>query len=236
MLLSPREQEKLLIVVAANVARSRLERGLKLNYPEAVAYIAAYLMEGARDGKSVSVLMMEGASLLAVDDVMEGVADMVEAVQIEATFPDGSKLVTVHHPIRSQENRMTKDRESTRIPGEIRVSDEPDVMNSVSPVVLEVQNTGDRPIQVGSHCHFFEVNKALEFARDVAYGMRLDILAGTAVRFEPGVSKTVMLTPLRGLRRIYGLNGLTEGCLDDEKIKDTAMGMARERGFWRDEP
>ncbi|MCL5014967.1 MAG: urease subunit gamma [Firmicutes bacterium] len=100
MFLSPREKEKLLIVVAANLARTRLERGIKLNYPEAVAYIAAHLMEGAREGKTVPVLMTEGASLLTVEDVMEGVADMVDSVQIEATFPDGTKLVTVHHPIR----------------------------------------------------------------------------------------------------------------------------------------
>ncbi len=121
------------------------------------------------------------------------------------------------------------------IPGEIKVKDAPLIVDSVCGVVLEVKNTGDRPIQVGSHFHFFEVNKALYFTRDRAYGMRLDILAGTAVRFEPGVSKTVRLTPLQGSRRIYGLNGLTEGALDDEAIKEQALRKARERGFWRDE-
>ncbi len=107
MFLSPREQEKLLIVVAANLARSRLERGIKLNYPESVAYIAAHLMEGAREGKTVALLMTEGATLLTMDDVMEGVSEMVDVVQIEATFPDGTKLVTVHNPIRPKAERST---------------------------------------------------------------------------------------------------------------------------------
>ncbi|OLZ08287.1 urease subunit gamma [Sulfobacillus thermosulfidooxidans] len=104
MFLSPREQEKLLIVVAGDLAAKRLQRGLKLNYPEAVAYIAAALMEGARDGQSVAELMNNGTMLLTTDQVMEGVAEMVETVQIEATFPDGTKLVTVHHPIRDPQN------------------------------------------------------------------------------------------------------------------------------------
>ena len=99
MHLTPREQEKLLIFTAAEVARRRRARGLKLNYPEAVAIISAEIMEGARDGKSVSALMQDGARILGRDDVMDGVPEMIEEVQIEATFPDGTKLVTVHHPI-----------------------------------------------------------------------------------------------------------------------------------------
>lgn len=101
MMLSPRDQEKLLLVVAGDLAARRLQRGLKLNYPETVAYIAAALMEGARDGKSVAELMQYGTTLLHRDQLMEGVPEMVEAVQVEATFPDGTKLVTVHHPIRT---------------------------------------------------------------------------------------------------------------------------------------
>jgi len=99
MRLSPAEQEKLMIFTAAEVARRRRERGLKLNYPEAVAIISAELLEGARDGKSVAQLMSFGATILSREDVMEGVPEMVEEVQIEATFPDGTKLVTVHDPI-----------------------------------------------------------------------------------------------------------------------------------------
>jgi urease subunit gamma len=97
--LSPMEQEKLMIFTAAEVARRRRERGLRLNYPEAVAVISAELLEGARDGKSVAQLMSFGATILSREDVMEGVAEMVEEVQVEATFPDGTKLVTVHNPI-----------------------------------------------------------------------------------------------------------------------------------------
>lgn len=100
MILTPREQEKLLLVVAADLARRRQARGLMLNYPESVALISYEILEGARDGKSVSQLMVEGAQVLTTEDVMEGVAEMVEEVQVEATFPDGTKLVTVHHPIR----------------------------------------------------------------------------------------------------------------------------------------
>jgi urease subunit gamma len=99
MLLSPQEKDKLLIFTAALVAERRKARGLKLNYPEAVAYISAAIMEGARDGKTVSELMSEGTTLLKRDDVMEGIPEMVREVQVEATFPDGTKLVTVHDPI-----------------------------------------------------------------------------------------------------------------------------------------
>jgi len=100
MHLSPREQEKLLIVVAADVARRRRDRGLKLNHPEAVALITAGIMEGARDGRSVSELMSYGTTIVKRSEVMEGVPEMIHEVQVEATFPDGTKLVTVHHPVR----------------------------------------------------------------------------------------------------------------------------------------
>jgi urease subunit gamma len=100
MHLTPREQEKLLVVVAADLARRRQARGLKLNHPEAIAIITSEIMEGARDGKSVAALMSYGATILKREDVMDGIAEMIHEVQVEATFPDGTKLVTVHHPIR----------------------------------------------------------------------------------------------------------------------------------------
>jgi urease subunit gamma len=100
MHLSPRDQEKLLLVTAADLSRRRQQRGLKLNYPEAVAIVSYEIMEGARDGRSVADLMSYGTTILKANDVMEGVAEMIHEVQIEATFPDGTKLVTVHHPIR----------------------------------------------------------------------------------------------------------------------------------------
>ncbi|MBV7508349.1 urease subunit gamma [Bacillus sp. sid0103] len=100
MKLTQREQEKLMIVVAADLARRRKERGLKLNYPEAIALITYEIIEGARDGKSVAELMSEGTKILSSDDVMEGIPEMIHDIQVEATFPDGTKLVTVHEPIR----------------------------------------------------------------------------------------------------------------------------------------
>ena len=106
MNLTPREKDKLLIAMAATVARRRLERGVKLNHPEAVALITDFVVEGARDGRSVAELMQAGAHVLSADQVMEGVASMIYDIQIEATFPDGTKLVTVHHPIRGADDPM----------------------------------------------------------------------------------------------------------------------------------
>ncbi len=100
MNLTPREKDKLLIAMAANVARRRLERGVKLNHPEAVALITDFVVEGARDGRSVAELMRDGGTVIRREQVMEGVADMIHDIQVEATFPDGTKLVTVHNPIR----------------------------------------------------------------------------------------------------------------------------------------
>ncbi len=100
MNLSPREKDKLLVSVAAMVARRRLERGVKLNYPEAVALVSDFVVEGARDGRSVADLMQAGAGVIGRDQVMDGIAEMINEIQVEATFPDGTKLVTVHQPIR----------------------------------------------------------------------------------------------------------------------------------------
>ena len=100
MKLTPREKDKLMVSIAANVARKRLERGVKLNYPEAIALITDFVIEGARDGKMVSELMESGAHVVKKDDCMDGIPDMIPEVQVEATFPDGTKLVTVHKPIR----------------------------------------------------------------------------------------------------------------------------------------
>ena len=206
MNLTPREREKLLIAMAAMVARRRLERGVKLNHPEAVALITDYVVEGARDGRSVADLMSAGADLLGPDQVMEGVPEMIHDIQVEATFPDGTKLVTVHQPIRLGTPAV--------VPGEV-VTDEGDiVMNEGLPTVtIDVANTGDRPIQVGSHYHFYETNAALAFDREQARGCRLDIPAGTAVRFEPGQTRSVTLVPYGGDRVAIGFRGLVDGPL-----------------------
>jgi urease subunit gamma/beta len=197
MNLSPREKDKLLIAMAAMVARRRLERGVKLNHPEAVALITDFVVEGARDGRSVAELMEAGAHVLSAGQVMEGVASMIHDIQVEATFPDGTKLVTVHHPIRGADDK--------EIPGEVLTEPGEIAMNEGrETITLEVSNTGDRPIQVGSHYHFFETNPALRFDRGQARGFRLDIPAGTATRFEPGQSRTVRLVALSGKREVHG--------------------------------
>jgi urease subunit gamma/beta len=206
MQLTPREKDKLLISIAAMVARRRLERGVKLNHPEAIALITDTVVEGARDGRSVAELMEAGAHVVTAEQVMEGVAEMIHDIQVEATFPDGTKLVTVHHPIRGAA--------SQDVPGEVVTQDGEIVFNEgADRTVLTVANTGDRPIQVGSHYHFFETNPALSFERERARGMRLDIAPGTAVRFEPGSTREVVLVPLSGKREVYGFRQSVMGAL-----------------------
>jgi urease subunit gamma/beta len=197
MQLTPREKDKLLVAMAAMVARNRLARGVKLNHPEAIALITDFVVEGARDGRSVAELMEAGAHVLTAEQVMDGIAEMIHDIQVEATFPDGTKLVTVHHPIRGAA--------SESVPGEVTTPEGEIVFNEgAERVLIEVANTGDRPIQVGSHYHFYETNPALRFDRDKARGMRLDIAPGTAVRFEPGATREVSLVPLTGKREVYG--------------------------------
>jgi urease subunit gamma/beta len=197
MQLTPREKDKLLVAMAAMVARNRLERGVKLNHPEAIALITDFVVEGARDGRSVAELMEAGAHVITAEQVMDGIAEMIHDIQVEATFPDGTKLVTVHHPIRGAA--------SESVPGEVTTPEGEIVFNEgAERVMIAVANTGDRPIQVGSHYHFYETNPALRFNRDKARGMRLDIAPGTAVRFEPGATREVSLVPLTGKREVYG--------------------------------
>jgi urease subunit gamma/beta len=223
MHLTPREQERLLVHCAGQLAKARRERGLKLNYPEAIAYITAELLELARDGLSVTELMRAGTKLLSGDDVIDGVAEMIHEIQLEATFPDGTKLVTVHEPIPS--NGKVR-------PGEFIFDGGPITVNAGKEAVeVTVVNTGDRPVQIGSHFHFFEVNKALDFDRAAAFGTRLDIPSGTAVRFEPGDTQTVRLVKIGGARMGFGLNGLTDGSMDDPKVKTAAVEKARAMGF-----
>jgi urease subunit gamma/beta len=216
MNLTPREKDKLLVAMAAIVARNRLARGVKLNHPEAVAIITEFVVEGARDGRSVADLMEAGAHVLTADQVMDGVAEMLHDIQVEATFPDGTKLVTVHHPIRwAAEPAGDGDHDHALILGEILPADGEIELNAgQETVTLTVANSGDRPVQVGSHFHFYETNTALSFDRESARGMRLDIPAGTAVRFEPGQSRTVTLVPYRGGRQVFGFNQKVMGELD----------------------
>jgi urease subunit gamma/beta len=206
MELTPREKDKLMIFVAAYLAERRKARGVKLNYPEAVAYISAAVLEGARDGRTVAELMSYGAEVLTAEDVMPGIAELIPEVQVEATFPDGTKLVTVHQPIRTAR--------STDVPGEVvTLPGEIELNVGRETLRVTVSNTADRPIQVGSHYHFYETNAALGFDREPTRGYRLNIAAGTAVRFEPGQSREVELVALDGAKEVYGFQAKVMGKL-----------------------
>ena len=212
MHLAPRDLDKLVLHGAGVVAQKRLARGLRLNYPEAVALIATQILELIRDGRSVAELMDVGRRILGRAHVMEGVAEMIVEVQVEGTFPDGTKLVTVHRPIALDrvdlelalhgsflpippESRFPDaGPAASPTPGEVLVAPGSIALNEGRDAIeIVVKSVGDRPIQVGSHYPFAETNTALVFDRARAAGRRLDIPAGTAVRFEPGDEKTVRL-------------------------------------------
>jgi len=214
--LTPREKDKLMLFVASLLAKQRKERGIKLNYPEAVAYISAEILEGARDGKNVAEMMEYGRQLLTTDDVMDGVSEMITDIQVEATFLDGTKLVTVHNPIQQVESSVDgAGKGDVLIPGEILIdlSEEIEININRERVKIVVSNDGDRPIQVGSHYHFFETNSALSFERNKTKGFRLNIPSGTAVRFEPGQERKVELVKFDGKNEIYGFNAKVMGKL-----------------------
>jgi urease subunit gamma/beta len=212
MHLTPRDLDKLVLHGAGSLAQKRLARGLRLNYPESVALIATQLLEFIRDGRSVAELMDLGRRMLGRCHVMDGVAEMTVEVQVEGTFPDGTKLVTVHSPIvlptvdlglalygsflplppesafpAAPASDVAPPGQVIVAPGSLTINEGRDVVEMV------VKSLGDRPIQVGSHYPFAETNGALSFDRARAAGRRLDIPAGTAVRFEPGDEKTVRL-------------------------------------------
>jgi urease subunit gamma/beta len=291
MHLSPRELDKLTLHQAGSLAQKRLARGLRLNHPEAVALIATVLLEFIRDGKSVAELMNLGRQLLGRNQVMSGVPEMIYDVQVEGTFHDGSKLVTVHHPIaaengdlklalhgsflpvpdqsvfgelaRPHPNPLPRERERRGdappgfaaasnlpnagttspspggegrgegglIPGACEIEDGEIELNAGRETIeLPVTNLGDRPIQVGSHYHFIETNAALKFDRGAAYGKRLDIPAGTAVRFEPGETKTVKLVEIAGKKVIRGGNNLAGGKVSAAG-KKAALKRVKAKGF-----
>ncbi len=249
MHLSPRDLDKLVLHNAGFLAQKRLARGLRLNYPEAVALIAAVLLEFIRDGRRVAELMDLGRQLLGRNQVMPGVPAMVAEVQVEGTFPDGTKLVTVHHPIAAEHGNLmlalhgsflpVPDRalfqpapaEAEIEPGRCDVQEGDLELNAGRDTVeLAVTNLGDRPIQIGSHYHFIETNASLRFDRAQAYGKRLDIPAGTAVRFEPGETKTVKLVAIAGDKVIRGGNNLADGAVS-EAGRRSAMERVNAKGF-----
>lgn len=209
MHLTPKDEDRLLLFLAAELARKRRTAGLALTYPEARALIADEVVEAARAGASVAEAAAHGAQVLSDDDVLPGVRDLLGSVQVEGFFEDGQKLVTVHDAIRPGTSGHT---EPDVRPGQILPADGEIELNSGrTTATVAVVNTGDRPVQVGSHLHFFEANRALRFDRSAAFGMRLDIPSGTAVRFESGETQEVSLTAYGGERVVIGQNAMTNG-------------------------
>ncbi|KAH7928060.1 urease [Leucogyrophana mollusca] len=253
MHLLPREQEKLLLHQTGFLAQKRLARGLQLNLAETVALIASQLQELIRDGNhSVAELMQIGKTMLGRRHVQPSVPAHLHEIQVEGTFPDGVFLVTVHDPICTEGGNLEialygsflpvpsdavfpeaneLDYAQENLPGAIIAKKERIVINQGRyRLKLKVTNNGDRPIQVGSHYHFFETNSALVFDRVRAIGMRLDIPAGTAVRFEPGDMKTVVLCGIAGGRIVTGGNGLATGVVDPARF-DEILARIIQRGF-----
>jgi len=251
MHLTPRELDKLTLHQAGFLAQKRLARGLRLNHPEVVALLATQLLELIRDGRGVAELMDLGRHMLGRRQVLPGVPELVTEVQVEGTFPDGTKLVTVHHPIAAEHGDLALALYGSFLPVPDlarfeRAPDEPSPGGvEVAPgdielnagreaIALLVTNTADRPIQVGSHYHFIEANPYLRFDRRRAYGFRLDIPAGMAVRFEPGEAKTVQLVAIAGNRVIRGGNAIADGKVSAEGLA-RALERVRAGGFAHEE-
>ncbi|KAK8061479.1 urease [Apiospora phragmitis] len=253
MHLIPKELDKLVISQLGFVAQKRLARGVKLNHSEAVALIASNLQELIRDGQhTVADLMTIGSTMLGRRHVQPSVPSTLHEIQVEGTFPTGTYLVTVHNPIATENGDLAKALYGSFLPllspdlfpaaaaAEYEAARQPGALVAVKGrialnpgrrrVRLRVTSRGDRPIQVGSHYHFVETNPQLAFDRKRAYGFRLDIAAGTSVRFEPGDTKTVSLVEIGGHRVIRGGNHLASGKVDPARADDIVLKL-QQAGF-----
>jgi urease subunit gamma/beta len=193
MKLTPKEQDRLTIFTLAEMSRKRRARGIKLNYPEAVALICDEVMEEARAGRSYDEVVAHGMQVLTEEDVMEGVAELASTISVEPLFDDGTKLVVLHKPIRKVRAATQKPVivSEPALPGTITI-------NAGKPTTtLTVTNTSDHPVQITSHMPFWEINKRMQFDRERARGYHLDIPAGGAIRWEPGETKEVQLCLLK---------------------------------------
>ncbi len=228
MNLTPTEMDRLTIFTAAELARRYRSMGIKLSHPEAVALICDEVLTAARRDMAYEDVRDLAGRILTTDEVQSGVAEMIPLICIEASFTQGTKLLAIFDPIAPGEQPY----DQAIVPGEIITPDEMVQMFDEADIVsLEVVNTGDRDVQVRSHAHFFEANRALRFDRASGWGRKLDIPAGTGVRFEPGIPKVVRLVPIGGLRIVLGQAGLVGGALDTPGARDKAVTLAQTRGY-----
>ncbi|MFJ7494642.1 urease subunit gamma [Streptomyces sp. NPDC097727] len=223
MPLTPTERDRLLLFTAAELARSRHARGLRLNVPEATALIADTVCEAARDGLRLAAAVERGRTVLRPDDVLPGVGDVVTEIQVEAVFDDGTRLAVVGDPFGARPRHDDA-------PGAVLPVSE--TAATVEPVVtLAVRNTATVPVSVTSHFHFFEANPRLDFDRAAAYGMRLAAPTGSSTRFDAGATVEVGLVPIGGARIAIGFAGLVDGPLDAPGARQAALRRAAACGY-----
>ncbi|MFC8418722.1 urease subunit gamma [Streptomyces coelicoflavus] len=222
MRLTPTERDRLLLFGAAELARARRARGLRLNVPEATALIADTVCEAARDGARLAEAVERARSVLGPDDVLPGVADVVTEVHVEAVFDDGSRLAVVSDPVGG--GGLGAEAPGALLPG-------PGHAEPEAALRLPVVNTATVPVSVTSHFHFFEANPRLDFDRERAYGMRLAVPAGSSVRFGPGERVDVGLVPIGGARVAIGFAGLVDGPLDAPGAREEALLRAAACGY-----
>jgi urease subunit gamma/beta len=216
--LLPREQNRLQVFAAAELARRRRARGLLLSQGEAVALISDEVMEAARDGLEYAAVEQRGYEILVPADVLEDVPLLVGRIELEALFADGHRLIVLHDPITSGG------------PPSLDAADAvPQWLEGGTP--LQLANTSDVPIALTSHFHVFEANRRLQFDRRAAWGMRLAVAAGVKVVIEPGQTREVQVVPFRGARVVRGHAGLVDGPLDAPGALEAALALARERGY-----
>jgi urease subunit gamma/beta len=217
MRLLPQEQDRLLLYLAAELARARRARGLRLNQAEATAIIADTVCEAARDGVSYADAVARGHQVLGPDDVLDDVPRLVPRIEVEALFPDGRRLIILHDPLGE--------------PSEPALEEPPVPWLEDATARIEVRNEGEVPIGVTSHIHFFETNRRLRFDRAQAWGMRLAVPARTKVFFAPGEVREVALLPIGGARIVRGHGDLVDGPLDEPGAREAALDAAREQGY-----
>ncbi|MFF7633193.1 urease subunit gamma [Kitasatospora sp. NPDC008050] len=223
MQLTPTERDRLLIFTAAELARARRARGLRLNVPEATALIADTVCEAARDGLRLAEAIERARRVLGPQDVLPGVPDLVTEVNVEAVFADGTRLAVVADPFgggglgEAAPGAVISGTDAAYVPQPVRT--------------LTVHNTATVPVSVTSHFHFFEANPRLDFDRAAAYGMRLAAPAGASTRFDPDATVEVALVPIGGARVVIGFAGLVDGPLDAPGAEQQALRRAAACGY-----